>query len=179
MWRNIKEKEFFFFFFFWKAPISWNRHHTWRSHWMATIPSDRCVKPGKTVTNKSSYDKRQETVGVGSDEELGSCTFSSSRFSPLLYKQPRKKRSPTRHKYLPTPNELLNSFHNCHLWLVIGDSHDGQIYVCCLVAMEIRSRTSSVANRSQNVPVGWGRPRQTRLGHVHVHDYRRGTFILY
>ena len=25
----------------------------------------------------------------------------------------------------------------------------------------------------------WGRPRQTRLGHVHVHGYRRGTFLLY
>ena len=25
----------------------------------------------------------------------------------------------------------------------------------------------------------WGRPRQTRLGHVHVHDYRQGTFLLY
>ena len=25
----------------------------------------------------------------------------------------------------------------------------------------------------------WGRPRQTRLGHVHVHGCRRGTFLLY
>ena len=32
-------------------------------------------------------------------------------------------------------------------------------------------------NRDQNVPVG-STPK-TRLGHVHVHDYRRGTFLLY
>ena len=25
----------------------------------------------------------------------------------------------------------------------------------------------------------WGWPRQTLLGHVHVHDHRRGTFLLY
>ena len=25
----------------------------------------------------------------------------------------------------------------------------------------------------------WGGPRQTRLGHIHVHDNRRGTFLLY
>ena len=39
-------------------------------------------------------------------------------------------------------------------WRVIGDSHDGQIDVCRLVAMVIWSWTSNVVNRGQNVPVG-------------------------
>ena len=38
--------------------------------------------------------------------------------------------------------------------IVIGDSHDGQIDVCRLVAMVIWSWTSNVVNRGQNVPVG-------------------------
>ena len=59
---------------------------------------------------------------------------------------------------------------------IVGDSHDGQIDVCRLVAMVIWSWTWNVANRDQTCL--WGRPRQTRLGHVHVHDYRRGTFVL-
>ena len=37
---------------------------------------------------------------------------------------------------------------------LIGDSHDGQIDVCRLVAMVIWSWTSNVVNRGQNVPVG-------------------------
>ena len=37
---------------------------------------------------------------------------------------------------------------------LIGDSHDGQIDVCRLVAMVIWSWTWNVANRDQNVPVG-------------------------
>ena len=60
---------------------------------------------------------------------------------------------------------------------LIGDSHDGQIDVCRLVAMVIWSWKSNVVNRGQTCL--WGRPRQTRLGHVHVHGYRRGTFLLY
>ena len=39
-------------------------------------------------------------------------------------------------------------------WSLIGDSHDGQIDVCRLVAMVIWSWTSNVVNRGQNVPVG-------------------------
>ena len=37
---------------------------------------------------------------------------------------------------------------------LIGDSRDGQIDVCCLVAMVIWSWTSNVVNRGQNVPAG-------------------------
>ena len=40
------------------------------------------------------------------------------------------------------------------VWSLIGDSHDGQIDVCRLVAMVIWSWTSNVVNRGQNVPVG-------------------------
>ena len=56
----------------------------------------------------------------------------------------------------------------------IGDSHGGQVYVCHQVAMVIWSLTLIAAKTCP-----WGRPRQTRLGHVYVHDYRRGTFLLY
>ena len=62
---------------------------------------------------------------------------------------------------------------------LIGDSHDGQIDVCRLVAMVIWSLTWNVANRDQNVPVGSTPTDTIALGHVHVHDYRRGTFLLY
>ena len=57
----------------------------------------------------------------------------------------------------------------------IGCSHNGQIHVCQLVAMVIWSSTWLIAAKT----CLWGWPWQTRLGHVHVHDNLRRTFLLY
>ena len=50
---------------------------------------------------------------------------------------------------------------------------------------DVRLSPGCYGNLTVNVKRGqsrptclWGRPRETRLGHVHIHDYRRGTFVL-
>ena len=60
---------------------------------------------------------------------------------------------------------------------LIGDSHDGQIDVCRLVAMVIWSWTSNVVNRGQNAPTG-STPTDT-IAPRSRSSYRRGTFLLY
>ena len=59
--------------------------------------------------------------------------------------------NPNRHLPHPPTSERCSDFQKSS---VIGDSHDGQIDVCRLVAMVIWSWTSNAVNRGQNVPVG-------------------------
>ena len=116
--------------------------------WSSMTLHDQTVffmQDGSTTLAKKNWDSRAPAgAGAWSVERARACSLTCVAVSIILARVVFLSRV---------------VFPKVSVWMdvisIIGDSHDGQIDVCRLVAMVIWSWTSNVANRGQNVPVGW------------------------